>query len=432
MENKDDREQLSIDGVEIEKSNTSNDEVKDTKIEENTDKPLKNQISINEVIDNDDHDAELVEAEEKINEQKSKKKTIWKWIFLALNIVVVAVIILSNIFSDDFKNAGPVTINWVWIVCAFLMFVLCMISEQCRFISLIGNSTKIIRPYLAYKTAAIGRYYDSITPLATGGQPFQIYYLKNRGVSTAKSVSVPLAKYILQQIVFVIFVLIIFVTTIIQSKNIIGENVGTTVVGVSSWIGLGLNGFLILLLLLLSANRKLGISLIGGILKLLQKMHIVKNYKEKFTKVMREVVKYQRTINDFAKSPFVIIVNVVGSLIELIAQYSIPFFVICAFNGYSSGLWWQTFILVIMVDLASGYMPMPGGTGAAEFSFYAVFSLVITNKAALVWALLLWRIFSYYLYILQGIVILIYDSIIGNKKNEKLLNKWKSENKNLE
>ena len=85
---------------------------------------------------------------------------------------------------------------------------------------LIKSSTKKKRPFLAYKVAAIGRYYDYVTPFASGGQPFQIYYLTNRGVKASSAISIPLAKYIVQQIVFAFMALFLLIGSVTFLKEI--------------------------------------------------------------------------------------------------------------------------------------------------------------------------------------------------------------------
>ena len=43
------------------------------------------------------------------------------------------------------------------------------------------------------------------------------------------------------------------------------------------------------------------------------------------------------------------------------------------------------------------------------------------------WALLFWRFMTYYIYILQGVFIVIYDYSYGNKKYRWLEKKWQLE-----
>ena len=51
-----------------------------------------------------------------------------------------------------------------------------------------------------------------------------------------------------------------------------------------------------------------------------------------------------------------------------------------------------------------------------EVSFAAAFSLAAPPGAPEVWVMLLWRFCSYYFYLIQGIFILTYDVVYGNRK----------------
>jgi len=71
------------------------------------------------------------------------------------------------------------------------------------------------------------------------------------------------------------------------------------------------------------------------------------------------------------------------------------------------------------------------GGGSAELSFGALFKPYFANCASgvSVWAMLIWRILTYYGYLLQGILVILYDYLFGNKKIAPLLQKYKDEDK---
>ena len=77
-----------------------------------------------------------------------------------------------------------------------------------------------------------------------------------------------------------------------------------------------------------------------------------------------------------------------------------------------------------MVDLASAFNPIPMGTGTADISFTAFFAAFFTSGAQF-WALIIWRILFYYVYVLQGIGIVVYDYAVGNHRLEKNKEFWK-------
>ena len=76
-----------------------------------------------------------------------------------------------------------------------------------------------------------------------------------------------------------------------------------------------------------------------------------------------------------------------------------------------------------MIELTLSFLPLPGGAGAAELSFTALFAMYF-GGGHLFWAMIIWRIFTYYGYILQGLIILVYDYFLGNKRYQWEEKKW--------
>ena len=107
------------------------------------------------------------------------------------------------------------------------------------------------------------------------------------------------------------------------------------------------------------------------------------------------------------------------SVLEYIIEYSVPFFIYSAFNGFDINMYLQLLSISFIIELACNIIPLPGGSGMAELSFYAIFATLFA-EGQLFWALLLWRFINYYLYLIIGICIMMYDYAYGNYKRKKL------------
>ncbi|MDR0850786.1 MAG: flippase-like domain-containing protein [Christensenellaceae bacterium] len=369
---------------------------------------------------------EIENANKEVAKRRSKKKKIMSLVFFLVNIAVIAGILVYQISTDiegvtsfDFSK-----VNWWYIVAVFGLFLVIMTSEQLRFMNLIKKATGIPRPHVSYKVAAIGKYYDMITPFAVGGQPFQIFYLNKYGVSGGASTSITMGKYIFSQIVYFILISIIMFGVIGTTIN--GTSPEQIAVRTASWIGYGVIVLLMATVSIISLSRKLGAGLVIACLKLFCKI-FRQNYNKLFKRVMRTVMTWQHTMRRYSKSPWVWFVNILGSTVGLIASWLIPYFIYCAFVGWSPDAIIPMVALIVLTELASSVMPLPGGTGMAELSFMALFASMFASAGmpgALFWALIIWRIMAYYIYILQGLGLLCYDFIIGNKRIEKHKEKW--------
>ena len=385
---------------------------------------------VKEIIEKQESDqVQLDEAEQQVAKQKSKKKKILNLIFFLINIGVVAGILVYQLSAQEVMPISALFssgLNFWYLLLTLVVFGLSMLFETIRVNILIKRTSGRSRPFLSYKSVGLCRHYDVITPMATGGQPFQIMYLKNRGLSASSAISVPMGGYVLVQIVIMLMSTIVLILA--TTTNLGGDN---TVVSVAFYIGYALNMLVSLITIFLSVSKKIGTKLVVGILKFLRKIKIVKNYDKQYNKVLKVVNDYQTTMQDYAKSKFTFVILLFVSILQYIATYSIPFTITCAFLGWRPDLYLEIFIMAVIIDVAAGFMPLPGGTGVSELSFTALFSQFFKD-GTLFWALIIWRFMSYYIFMLQGVCILMYDYFIGNKKYSWLKRKWELEAESAE
>ncbi len=370
-----------------------------------------------------------------VKEQRGKKKRWLSTIFMLVNFGIVVGILLWNFLgTKEPLSLGDLLsskINWLWLLFCVLLFFALFIADAFAVYTLIFCKTKRSRPFLSYKSHAMCRFYDSITPLSTGGQPFQVYYLSKRGVSAGTATSVPIAKYLYAQFFNVIFMALVL---ILQHNYIITLSPFMLTL---CYIGFAIMVVMFGSIMFLSFSKKVAPACTIGILKLLHKMKIVKDYRKSFVKVMRTVREYIVTMRQFIKNGWVSLGMLISRGLTFLFSYSIPFFVYAVFMPLEAGTWFniyvQLFTIAVVTDLACSFMPLPGGTGMAEISFAVLFSsfFVVGGSEALVpWALLLWRILTYYGILLQGILIMFYDYLIGNRKVKPLLERFKREDEN--
>ena len=355
------------------------------------------------------------DAETKIAKKKTKNKKIFNVLFLIFNIILIVAVFYN--FAKEQGGVKPLSElfankpkwRFIWVAVG-LYFVTCIFNTL-KFSILIHNKTKKWRPWLSFKLATIGRYYDHITPLGSGGQPFEIYYMKKNGYSGDIATAVPLAKYMAWQIAFVlmgVFILIFYAP----------YHNTSTVVLILAWIGLGLTLTLFLFVLFMSITKKWGASLVVGVLKLLHKMHIIKDYKKALIKVLRFVKQYQYCIKTFAKSPLTVLGVLISSVGSIITNSVIAYFIYISFTAEPIVNWWDIVCKCCICDMAVCFFPLPGGTGATELSFNALLGSLFA-EGTLFWGILIWRFLTYYLYIIQGAIILITDMFTRKKKGLK-------------
>ena len=157
-------------------------------------------------------------------------------------------------------------------------------------------------------------------------------------------------------------------------------------------------------------------------------MHLVKNVESRSIKLKEILDKYQNNVKKINSNVKEFIIQILTSLISIILNYVFVYFIYLAFLGNMENnvSFMNVITSMVICEMITSVMPLPGGTGAAEFSFISLFTTWFTfsnGKNIVVWAMLIWRCFTYYFYILQGFVIVTKDAIKGIKKDKKFIKK---------
>ncbi len=353
----------------------------------------------------------------KVKEMESPKGKVFNLMFFLVNILVLVAVLIYQINTYDvisFSELLTLGANFNFVYLAIGVFACIMCLETVRTHVLILKATKASKPIVSYKSVAICRYYDCLTPFTSGGQSFQAFYLSNRGIRGGVATSVAMAKYMFHQIAFLIIsaLVLVFGFSYIQPTSTVLISLGS--------IGLCWSIISLSCMIFLSLSKKLAPKIIMSLLKFASKLKIVKDPRKTFIITMRQVMYYQRSIKYFARTWWVALVCIFNSVGIVLLQASIPFFIYCAFATPSFQVAISIFVKFVICELAVKIIPLPGGSGVAEISFAALFGALF-SEGTLFWALLIWRFFSYYLYLLQGMFVIIYDFVYGNRRNGKRL-----------
>jgi uncharacterized protein (TIRG00374 family) len=259
---------------------------------------------------------------------------------------------------------------------------------------------------VARRTVLLGRYYDNVTPAAIGGQPFQIYYMrKNSNLPHGASTSVPIFGMISGQIGFIIIAAFCFLLGSMSINNAV--LIGT------ACFGLLFYAFWPVTVMIATFLPKATTEIITIVVKFLAKIRIVKRKNETIQKTEYEVNEYARCVRKILKTKGLFLKTVLLSILFHVLVSMIPFFVLTAFGGRVDFL--PCFVTTVAVTSAVYFVPTPGNAGAAEGTFYVVFSAL--SSGYVFWAMLVWRFFSYYIYIIMGPIV--YFSMYLERKREE-------------
>lgn len=370
---------------------------------------------------NDDpsaHEEYLKKNEEVVKDfsnRGGKKRKLSSLIFILANILALALTVVMELAKNgSIPDLGGILPLWGENIQYIIYALLCMIAyfafDALKLTFMIRHATKRWRFALSFKTSVLGKYYDNITPLAAGGQPFQVYYLSKDGVPAGVAGAVPVANFFYSQLAFVVIGITLF---IVNPSGVLLP--GAIVL---ACIGAVISISVPLIVILFSVFPKTTWKLLKKIMNLLHRMRIIKDLPEARKKVRSVIFDYARGLGLLNKSRLIVLSNFFLSCFMQIAYCSVAFFVLRAF-GDTTSTWLSVLTMCFAVYATISYIPTPGASGAAEVSFGIIFATLATMTNAVFWGTLLWRGISYYLTLLFGIGVILYNSFTAKKRRER-------------
>ena len=333
--------------------------------------------------------------------QKKIRKIALTIFFIAFNVgVIVATAVNEFSGSQNAAELREVKLNGWLIIPAALCFMGMITLEFWKYAVMIiestkpGTFTKKEAWKIAWRTVMIGRYYDRVTPAAVGGQPAQMLNLRRTGkIPAGSTTAIPIFGMISGQITFIIIAIPCFIVGTFTGAN--------PVLMTTAWIGLAFYAFWPVMVVGSAISPKFTAKFINLFVNLLAKIKVIKNKDQIVKKVEDEVNEYTKNVKLIAKSPKVMLGGLLMSLFSNILVTFIPYYVLVAFGGNIDFM--ECFMLSMAIQSAVYYAPTPGNSGVAEGTFYVVFSRL--SSGYVFWAMMLWRLFSYYIYIIIGPII---------------------------
>ena len=351
-----------------------------------------------------------------LEKKKNYKRRILIFSFILLNVAVIAATAFME-FGNSHEAAefSEVKLNWWMLIPAIICFLIALFIDIYKYVLMIREMTPNKKNYnskdvrkTARRTVLLGKYYDNITPAAVGGQPFQIFYMRRHSELPAGiSTSIPIFGMISIQIAFIIIAIFCFLFGGIFSTN--------ATLGATALIGLLFYAFWPMMVAGVSFFPKTTTRFLKFIVKILAKLKIIKKRQKVLDKVEAEADEYANAVKTILKTRGLFIKTIAISLVYNILIASIPFFVLTAFGGNVN--YFECLVLTVAVMAAVYFIPTPGNSGAAEGTFFLVFSAL--SSGYVFWAMLVWRFFSYYIYIIMGPVIYFFMHLEKRRRDEK-------------
>lgn len=337
------------------------------------------------------------ENEENVKPE-NKKMTILNFILI---FVIFIGLLIYMITVDGIENIIKVlnSVDYRWVLAGIGCLLIHWICETIT----LHIPIKKMYPNQTFKNSIrvsmIGQLFNNITPFSSGGQPMQAYELTKTGKRVSDSLSAMAMKFIITQTALVITTLVVVIIEFNFFKSLMQDYLWVAIVGFA------VNIVAIILVILAGINKKFITVFTNPIVKILGKIHILKHPEKTLEKLDKSIDNFGEQFKFMKSEKRMVLKMFLTAVVQSLAYYSITYMVYRAFGNYGITFWQiiptQAFLLLIMT-----FIPTPGSGLGAEGGFYLLFNSIF-KEGTINMSILFWRIYTFYLPILVGLLFLI-------------------------
>ena len=329
-----------------------------------------------------------------------KKKKMGKKLNLIVCAFAFVVMVIYLVFVDSIDNvvAALTRINKGALIICVLFMVGYWLCEAGTIHVMLKSMHPKMKFWNSWLTTIIGQYFNCITPSSTGGQPMQAYYLVKFGVPLGCGITALLSRFIVYQ--FVLTAYSIF--TLVAGYHHFGNDLQQKGLMPFVIIGFVINTAVIVFLISIAVFRKGTLKFANWLISLLNRLHIVKHPMKWRIYFTREVNKFYNNFKYLKKNIPLLLRSILLTFIQLTLFLSISYVLFRGFGLEGTSLLqiisYQAYVLMI-----SSFIPLPGAMGGAELGYYGFFKDIFGEQYVNT-AMMLWRIMTFYLPIIVGLV----------------------------
>ena len=257
----------------------------------------------------------------------------------------------------------------------------------------------------------IGFYYSNITPSAAGGQPMQVNSLRKAGIPVGYGTLGATIRFICVQFSISVVSMVFWLCNREFVARQLGDMVWIVRVG---WV---INFAGVPLVLMAAFQRKLIQKLIIWLIGLGAKIRLVKNREAAEATVTNVLNTYHTALRSLMKKPGQIILQVLCGFAGILALFGSIVFVYHAFR-LSGTPWYHLMTISALLYVSASATPLPGASGASEGGFLLFYRNIFPENIIGL-ALLVWRFFTYYLFLIAGAGMVILEKIIVHREKRR-------------
>ena len=341
---------------------------------------------------------------------KPKLKKALSFLFIVASITAVFFIAFSNQeFSDALDAFSQMNLWWVFgIFMCWVFYTVFDALNQWFYLRRIGFKFSVGR---SINVSLIGFYYSNITPSAAGGQPMQVNSMRKAGIPVGYGTMAVTIRFITNQFVIAGLTLVMF---LFNRQFVYDQLQGAIWFARFGWL---LNFGAVPLVIFAAFKRDWIQGVFNWLIRLLARTPLIKDPDAMIEKTSNVLDTYHQALLDLIHRPGLILLQLGCSFFSILGLLASIVFVYHAF-GLAGTPWYHILALSGLLYVSASVTPLPGASGAQEGGFLLYYKNIFPeDKIGL--ALLVWRFFTYYMYLIVGVGTVILEKIILGREARK-------------
>ena len=327
------------------------------------------------------------------------KKGIIKNLFLFIALIVITFWVIFK--NNDLKETINIILNvkYNYILYGIITMSFYFLFEALNIKNILKKLGNNVSIFSSIKYSLIGFFFSGITPAATGGQPMEIYYMKKDKIPVTHST----LTLLIQVCCFHITTMICGIIGLILNYKLLSKGFIWLFI-----LGMFLKGIALTTMLICLFSQALSKKIVNIFIKILTKFKY-KNIEETKEKIDNSLKEYNQGSKFIKNNKRIFIQALFIILMQILVYYSIPYFVYRSFSLTNYNLISIIFIQAMLFVSVSS-IPLPGAVGISESAFISIYSAVF-GAEKLASATLLNRGINFYLFVLIGFIVTVYNII---------------------
>ena len=312
-------------------------------------------------------------------------------------VLFLTCLLLFLILRKDFKEVIEDLINTNYLL-LFVTIIVYFISYICDALSYYFIVKQYQNDYTIPKALRLNiltHFFNGITPLASGGQPMQLYVLHKDKVKLSDASTCVIQFYMVYQIALML------VGAICLAYSIpLGFIESSPLAFYMYIIGFVINIAILFFLIFVSFNKKFNKAVVNFAINVLAKIRVVKDVSGTRAKWNDNCDGFYESGQLMKKNKKILLRCVLLQVMQVLLLFSIPYFV-CLATGVKHNLTILSSVAISsFITICSCYFPIPGATGGIEYGFVSFFGRFIVSSIRVV--LIIWRFITYILPVIIG------------------------------